>query len=130
MHCQFGDHYFKKKERKSSRVCIQGTRKIGCQAHVEIREYILYPEYSVNVTKKLSAWKRRTIRESKLEELQMSLKTGKEVKVGRKYFLQKSHQTHLTGGMHGMAQKVHPHVAGKIRELVSEGGIMDPSSVS
>ena len=39
------------------------------------------------------------------------------------------HQTHLTGGMHGMAQKVHPHVAEKIRELLS-AGITDTSSVS
>ena len=77
MHCQYGDHYFKKKERKSSRVCIQVTRKIGCQAPVEIREYTLYPEYSVNVTKTLSSWKKkRTTRESELKELQMSLKTG------------------------------------------------------
>ena len=87
MHCQFGNHYFKKKERNSSRVCIQGTRQIGCQAHVEIREYILYPEYSVNVTKTLSAWKARTMRESKLKELRTSLKSGKEVKVEKKYFV-------------------------------------------
>ena len=105
MHCQFGDHYFKKKERNSSRVCIQGTRQIGCQAHVEIREYILYPEYSVNVTKTLSACKVRTMRESKLEELQTSLKSGKEVKVEKKYFVslpteEAHHQTHPTGGMH------------------------------
>ena len=87
MHCQFGDHYFKKKERNSSRVCIQGTRKIGSQAHVEIREYILYPEYSVNCTKTLSAWKTRTMCESKLEELWTSLKSGKEIKVEKKYFV-------------------------------------------
>ena len=30
------------------------------------------------------------------------------------------HQTHPTGGMHGMAQNVHPQVAEEIRELVSE----------
>ena len=87
MHCQFGNHYFKKKEWNSSSVCIQGTRKIGCQAHVEIREYILYPEYSVNCTKTLSAWKTRTMWESKLEELWTSLKSGKDVKVEKKNFV-------------------------------------------
>ena len=72
--------------------------------------------------------------ESKLEELRTSLKSGKEVKVEKKYFVSllteaAHHQTHPTGGMHGMAQKVHPQVAEKIRELVSEG-ITDTSSVS
>ena len=31
------------------------------------------------------------------------------------------HQTHQTGGMHGMAQRMHPKLAQKIRELVSDG---------
>ena len=100
MHCQFGDHYFKKKERNSSRVCIQGTRKTGCQAHVEIREYILYPKQSVNVTK--------TLLGTKLEELRISLKSGKEINVEKKYFVtlpteEAHHQTYPKGGMHGMA---------------------------
>ena len=87
----------------------------------------------INITK-MSAWKARTMRESKLEELRTSLKSGKKVKVEKKYFVslpteEAHHQTHPTGGMHGMAQKVHPQVAEKIKELVSEG-ITDTSSVS
>ena len=45
------------------------------------------------------------MRESKLEELRTSLKSGKEVKVEKKYFVslpteEAHHQTHPTGGMH------------------------------
>ena len=48
MHCQFGHHYYTEKENKSTRVCVQGTRKIGCKAHIVTREYTLYPDFSVN----------------------------------------------------------------------------------
>ena len=119
--CQLGDRYFKKKEWKS------------CRAHIEIWMYILYPEYSVNVAKTLFAWKTRTIQESKLEELRISLKTRKEAKLRENILSlpteETHHQTHLTGGIHGMSQKVHPQVAEKIRELVSDG-INDTSFVS
>ena len=64
----------------------------------------------------------------------MSLKTGKEVKVERKYFVslpteEAHHQTHLTGGMHGMAQKVHPAEKNQGTGYFTEG-ITDTSSVS
>ena len=36
-------HYYKKRERKSTRLCLQSTRKIGCPAHMVVKEYHLYP---------------------------------------------------------------------------------------
>ena len=41
--CQHGKHYYKKRERKSTRLCLQSTRKIGCPAHMVVKEYHLYP---------------------------------------------------------------------------------------
>ena len=47
--CQYGKHYFKEREPKKckkKRLCLQGSRKIGCHAHIEIKGYTLYPEYA------------------------------------------------------------------------------------
>ena len=43
--CQHGVQYYKPK--KGLGKCNQGTRKIGCKAHIVLREYILYPDYNV-----------------------------------------------------------------------------------
>lgn len=43
--CQFGQHYFKKRERTSTRTYLQRTRKINCPARIQIWEYRYYPEY-------------------------------------------------------------------------------------
>ena len=52
MDCQYGVHYKKPKQPKepnqTERIYLQGTRKQGCLAHVEIREFLLYPEYSID----------------------------------------------------------------------------------
>ena len=58
--CQYGDHYHKNKresnkecttkdatDMKAPRLRTQGTRKQGCKACIHIREYILFPEYSI-----------------------------------------------------------------------------------
>ena len=45
--CQFGHHYYKEKPQKSSRVRIQGCRKMGCLVHITIKKCTLYPDYSL-----------------------------------------------------------------------------------
>ena len=81
LECQYGKHYYKKKDgssksneegkKKLPRVRTQGTRKQGCKAHIHIREYILYPEYSIEdeVACRLSKWKLRQLKEEKLKLL-------------------------------------------------------------
>ncbi len=59
--CQFGQHYFKQKQAKSNRKILQGTRKIGCRAHIEIHEYQVFPEYEV-VTDGLKHMWQRSVR--------------------------------------------------------------------
>ena len=46
--CQFGPHYFKQKPTKGKRPWLQSTRKIGCQAHVDVKGFVLYPEFAVS----------------------------------------------------------------------------------
>ena len=45
--CQFGKQYFKEKPVKSNRTCLQGTRKIGCPAHITVKTLTLFPKYAV-----------------------------------------------------------------------------------
>ena len=46
--CQYGVYYKKPKSNSSNQVYLQGTRKKGCPAHIEITQSDLYPEYSVH----------------------------------------------------------------------------------
>ena len=45
--CQYGTKYYKSKPHSSDRVFLQGTRKKGCQAHIQILEFCIYPQYGV-----------------------------------------------------------------------------------
>ena len=82
--CQFGPHlahYFKKRDRTSSRIYLQGTWKLGCHAHIEICEYRLYPEYALSATevKHLKSKKLRQLRETKLHSLKQALEEGRPI---------------------------------------------------
>ena len=35
------------KQCQKKRLCLQGSRKIGCHAHIKIKGYTLYPEYAL-----------------------------------------------------------------------------------
>ena len=133
--CQFGPHYFKKRERTSSRIYLQGTRKLGCHAHIEIREYQLYPEYALSPAdiKHLKGKQLRQLRETKLHALKQALKEEKPVNAISKFFVSlptcESHEkSHPTGIVSGPAQKVHPLISKKIEDLVREGST-DPNEV-
>ena len=47
MDCQHGKQYYKLRQTTNKRVCLQGTRKMGCKAHIIQRQYILYPEFAI-----------------------------------------------------------------------------------
>ena len=93
--CQFGRHYFKKRKRTSSRVYLQGTRKVNCPAHIEIYEYKYYPKYAVS---------------AKLSNVLLPTNASHE-------------KFHPTGIVCGPAQKVHPLISKKIEDLVREGAV-------
>ena len=45
--CQFGPHYYREKSKNSLQVHLQGSRKVGCSAHISIKHITLFPEYSI-----------------------------------------------------------------------------------
>ena len=87
--CQFGVKYYKKKTVQGKRLWLQGSRKIGCKAHVEVKSFALYPEYAVSDAEKegLSKWKLRCLYEEKMKQLKTDLASNKIVKVELKHFV-------------------------------------------
>ena len=57
--CQFWEKYYKEKPKQGKKVWLQGTRKMGCMARIEVKGFTLYPEYGINQCEKvgLSKWK-------------------------------------------------------------------------
>ena len=45
--CQFGPRYYKEMPSKGSRIEVQGSRTIGCQTDIVIKQCVLYPKYKV-----------------------------------------------------------------------------------
>ena len=129
--CQFGPHYFKKRPRKSDRLYIQGTRKLGCQAHIEVHEYKLYPDFSFQRTEEMKGKVLRKMQETKLNALKQALRNKDPVKTVSKFFVSlptaESH-AHPTGVISGPTQKMHPCISKKIEELAKEG-YTDPTEV-
>ena len=128
--CQFGQHYFKKRERTSSRSYLQGTRKVNCPARIQICEYKFYPEFAISKRQSddLSRKQLRLLREKKLSALKHALSINEDVLIKTKYFISlptgDSHEEfHPTGIVCGPAQKVHPLISKKIEDLVREGAV-------
>lgn len=46
--CQFGNHYYKEHAGKSDHARFQGTRKIGCKAHITVRTITIYPDFQLS----------------------------------------------------------------------------------
>ena len=121
MDCQHGVQYYKPKKCLGKRNRLQGTRKIGCKAHIILREYIPYPEYKVDKSYD-SKRQERLAKEERLKQLRADLNTGVKVQTECRYYVslpteEAHHNTHPTRGAHIMAQRVNPHVAEKISSL-------------
>ena len=46
--CQYGQKYYKQKPKQGNEVWLQGTRKVGYMAHVEVKSFKLYPQYAIH----------------------------------------------------------------------------------
>ena len=44
------------KECKNLRLGLQGTRKLGCLAHISAMQYTLYPAYQITENEKKKSW--------------------------------------------------------------------------
>ena len=125
-HCQFGKLYFKERTASSGQTRLQGTRKIGCPAHVHVHELTLFPSFAVSEACALGSRKLKEIKAIKINELKESLAAGKKVDRNKIYFVllptKEAHGSyHPTSGPAGFAQRVHPKIIEKINVLVGEG---------
>ena len=128
--CQYGQRYKGKKETTSTdaqkkKIRLQDTRKIGCCAHVEVKHYIVFPQYHVEEAG-MAAKQVRTLKEAKLKELkQKILNCSDDLVTEHCYFISlptlAAHSGHLVGAEAGLSQRVNPCISQKINELVSEG---------
>ena len=109
---------------------LQGSRKKGCKAHINIVEFNLYPEYSIkqSISSGISQNQTRKIREENLSELRKAFESGKEPLMTKMYFVslpteEAHHKCHPTKGIMGFSQRVHPELITKIQEFVSIGTV-------
>jgi len=129
--CQYGHHYFRKKESKGKRLCLQGSRKIGCQATIKIKSYT-YPEYTIGDVSGKSARQIKILQENQLELLRKAIAKGDDICTISKYFVclpsEATHSGHPTASSGGFAQRIHPLLSEKISQLVV-AGITDTNEV-
>ena len=108
---------------------MQGTRKKGCEAHIQIVEFKTYPKFSMKwmMSPELSQKRIRIIHEDRLNSLR-EIFFDEGLQVERRYFVklpteEAHHKCHPTKGVIGLSQRVHPELIAKIQELVSFGTV-------
>ena len=70
---EFGPHYYNDRPQKSKRVYLQGTRKIGCHAHIVLKMCIFYPQYELQEQQRA-----RTQKQRKMKALKYKLRVDPE----------------------------------------------------
>ena len=107
--CQFGKHYFKQKqEGNSSRVHLQGTRKIGCKAHIVVRTIAVYSEFQLSQEEmSLGPRKLKEKKKEKLQELYQVLNNNGNVNTKVMYHVLLKMKRHT---MHSMKPTVQHHM--------------------
>jgi len=125
MDCQFGEHYFKPRDRTSKRVCTKSTRKSGCRAQVVIKEYCIYPDFKIE-SAGLKVSQLRKLKSSKSQEIVQALNDGLPIQKEKRYYISlPTNAAHNgiphTGRAMGMSQRVDPLVSKFVEEIVREG---------
>ena len=125
MDCQFGDHYFQRREKKSKRLCTKSTRKIGCTAQITIIEYWLYPEYQIS-SADLKVSHLRIAKKEKHQQLTQAVQDRSQIQKEKRYNVllptNAAHNgMHLTGKAAGMTQRIDPIVSKYIEDIVRDG---------
>ena len=125
MDCQFGSHYYKDKS-TGKRTCLQGTRKRGCAAHIEVHVVSLFPEYKLSFSDGMTGVKKvKDIKQKKLQKLKSNLAEPTATVFSEScYFVvlpkEEAHSHDIDGpALYG--QRIHPKLVSKIYELVAEG---------
>ena len=107
---------------------LQGTRKIGCPAHLNVHTIQLFPEFGIpdKDATRMGVRKLKEMKSKKLSELKAVIAGNKTLDKLAKYFVllpkqEAHHSYHRTSGEVGFSQRIHPKLVDKINELVSEG---------
>ena len=125
--CQYGVQYWKEKKEKENikkHLKLQGSRKIGCHAHIRTHTYTLYLQLSPEESQGLSKRKLWQLKEEKLRAAREAIATG-GAKTEHKHFVslptEQAHEGHPVGQAASFCQRIHPVILSKISELVSSG---------
>jgi hypothetical protein len=109
-------------------VKLQGTRKVGCPAHLNVHTIELFPDFRIPAedADRMGIRKLKEKKSATVKELKSLLTMSHKLRIVKKYFIllptQEAHQAyHKTSGEAGFSQRMHPKLASKIVELVSEG---------
>jgi len=128
MDCQFGSHYYKEKNTGKDRTCLQGTRKLGCTAQIEIFVITMFPDFQLSAIESTAGVKKlKEVKQQKLQELRSNITESlSSVRLKCCYYVvlpteQAHHNYHRTDGAVLFAQRVHPKLVAKIYELVATG---------
>ncbi|KAL3189069.1 hypothetical protein MRX96_003210 [Rhipicephalus microplus] len=139
--CIFGTEYYKKtqeKKKKNSttdwqkevyekkRVNLQGTKKKGCAATINLKWIELYPDFQVDVPQPCGQTREGRLKADKAKELQEALDAeqqtvGKETRVYVRIADCSSHQNHGFEDMEAFSQNMDKSVAECIQMLAREG---------
>lgn len=124
LECHYGPHYYKERPQKSHRLQLQGSRKIGCNAHIMIKKCATYPQYKASATRKTGI---RMVKEKLMKDLKQKLtEDPKGVESSILYYIsvptEDAHHGHPTGdGVAGFSQRMNEKVAEKLVQIVGEG---------
>lgn len=103
----------------SGRVHFQGTRKIGCKAHIVVRSIAVFSDYHLSQDEaSLGSRKLKEKKKEKLQQLHQALANNKKVNRTIKYHVllpteEAHHAFHQTHGASSYAQRVHPKLIEK-----------------
>lgn len=107
---------------------------MGCKAHITLRQYVLYPDYSLPKCRAFeSKNQERLTKQQQLKQLRADLQSKSSITTVIKYHVslpteEAHHATNPTHGAHLMAQRINPTVAQKISEFVGKG-ITEPQEI-
>ena len=113
--CQFGIQYFKEKGSKDKlkRTVLQGTRKIGCTAHIVVRSITLYTDFQIPKTCGLTPRKLREKKKELLQKLHSAINENKLLNTIKMFHVllpgeEAHHSFHPTQGAVLYTQRLHP----------------------
>ena len=97
--CQYEVHYWKEKKNKEKRLKLQGSRKIGCHAHIQTHTYTLYSDFQIptdETCKSILSLKIQQLKEAKLQAARDAIANG-GVKSVQKHFVSLPTDEAITG---------------------------------